>query len=186
MISWRNLGRMLTGGLFLAALVIQPLAAQSAKPGPAIIVDEPERSGPSVGNRTVPVELLRHPIAQKTRRVLQKALDEIESGSPEAAIGRLQEMLAKHPEAAYFAYSLLGFAYRKAERFASAVDSFEKALTIVPGDSVNHYNLGLSLLSAGSFERGRQEVRRALELDPSIDTAKALLDSLATVKQVRR
>jgi tetratricopeptide (TPR) repeat protein len=191
MISWRNWRGMSAATLFLGTLVVPSLAAQSgssnAKSRPdsiwdAIFVDAPDRSGGSTASGTVPVELLRHPLDQKTRRMLRKALDMIDRGSHEAAIGRLQEILAKNPDAGYYSYSLLGFAYLKTDRYALAVDSFEKALTVVPDDAVNHYNLGLSLVSAGNYDRGRKEVRHALDLDPSIAPAKALLESLASAK----
>ena len=64
-----------------------------------------------------------------------------------------------------------------------AVNSFETALQIVPRDAANHYNLGLSLLSSGSYRRGEDEVRRALELNPNNDNAKALLHYLGQIKQ---
>jgi len=192
MISCRNLRGMSATTLFLGTLVGPSLAAQSrppnAKSGPdsiqdAIFVNRPDRSGQSTASGTVPVELLRHRLDQKTRRMLRKALDAIDRGNHEAAIGRLLEVLEKNPNAAYYSYSLLGFAYLKTARHELAVDSFEKALTVIPGDAVNHYNLGLSLLSIGNYDRGRKEVRRALELDSSIAPAKALLDSLASAKR---
>ena len=66
------------------------------------------------------------------------------------------------------------------------MDSFEKAVAIVPQDATNHYNLGLSLLSAGSYQRGREKVQRAVELDADNATAKALLDSLLRIQRAGR
>ncbi len=107
-------------------------------------------------------------------------------GHHEAAIPQLQAVLAKHPDAAYYAQSLLGVAYLKTKRYEPAVDSLEKAVEIVPHDAVNHYNLGLCLLSEGNLERGQAEIRRAMELDPNIPSGKALLESLAQVKRSDR
>jgi len=118
--------------------------------------------------------------------MLQKAQEAINTGNHEVAIGQLQEVLAKHPDAAYYAYSLLGFAYLKTEQFPLAVDSFERALRIVPHDAVNHYDLGVSLLLGGNYKRGEEEVRMALELDPTNATAKALLHSLGQIKETGR
>jgi len=179
-----------------AAFAFQPLVAQTGVPpgvhlrhGPdsiddAVVPNPPARSptGSGAASGTVPVELLRHPLAPKTRRMLQKALEEINAGHHETAIGQLQEVLAKYPDAAYYAHSFLGVAYLKTDQFAPAVDSFEKALLIVPRDAVNHFNLGLSLLSVGKYERGEEEVRRAAELDPNNAGAKELLRSLGQIK----
>jgi Tfp pilus assembly protein PilF len=128
------------------ALAVQPLAAQTAVVRPR--------------SNTVPIELLSHPLREKPRRMLQKAFEAMNTGNHEAAIPQLQEVLAKYPDAAYYAYSLLGFAYLKTNQFELSVDSFEKALRIVPHDAFNHYDLGVSLISAGIYDRGEEEVRR--------------------------
>ena len=171
MVSVRRVWAVLAVALSTAC-VVQMVAAQT--------------SGVRPRASTVPIELLSHPLREKPRRMLQKALEAMNTGNHEAAIPQLQEVLAKYPDAAYYAHSLLGFAYMKTNQFELSVDSFERALRIVPHDAVNHYDLGVSLVSAGIYDRGEEEVRRALELDPNNDTAKALLRALPQIRQARR
>lgn len=196
MISRRNL-RSVWAALAVTlgtACAVLPIAAQTSdvrvRPWPdsisdAIVLHTSTGSENTAGERgeTVPVELLRHPLGEKSSRIIRKALEAIRAGHHEAAIGQLQEVLAKDPNSTYYAHSLLGFAYLKTDRYALAVESFETALKIVPSDAVNHYNLGLSLLSAGSYDRGEEEVRRALQLNPNNDKANALLRSLEQIRQ---
>ena len=198
MVSGQNFWRVLAGAAALGTVcAVQPLSAQTSgvrlREGPDSIFDgvflnPPARSKttPRTQSSTVPVKMLLHPLREKPRRMLQKAQEAINTGNHEVAIGQLQEVLAKHPDAAYYAHSLLGFAYLKTEQFPLAVDSFEKALRIVPHDAVNHYDLGVSLLLGGNYKRGEKEVRLALELDPTNATAKALLYSLGQIKETGR
>ena len=171
MVSLRRVWAVLAVALG-TVLAVQPLSAQT--------------SGGRPRSSTVPIELLSHPLREKPRRMLHKALEAMNTGNHEAAIPQLQEVLAKYPDAAYYAHSLLGFAYMKTSQFELSVDSFEKALRIVPHDATNHYDLGVSLVSAGIYDRGEEEVRRALELDPNNDTAKSLLLALPRIRQARR
>ena len=185
----------------VTAFGTQSLPAQTGSPSsvsarqrPDSVIDAVFVNGPSrpktaagQGSNTVPVELLRHPLDQKTRRMLQKALRDINAGNFDAAIEQLQEVLTKHPDATYHAHSMLGIAYLKTGRVAEAVQSLEKSVEIVPRDAVNHFDLGLALLTAGNYERGEAEVRRAVQLDPTIEIARTVLISLeqAKVSQVK-
>ena len=199
MVSGRNFWRVLAGVAVAlgTACAVQPLSAQTSDVrlrqgsdsiSDGVFLNPPARSKttPRTQSSTVPVEMLLHPLREKPRRMLQKAQEAINTGNHEVAIGQLQEVLAKHPDAAYYAHSLLGFAYLKTEQFPLAVDSFEKALRIVPNDAVNHYDLGVSLLLGGNYKRGEEEVRLALELDPTNATAKVLLYSLGQIKETGR
>jgi tetratricopeptide (TPR) repeat protein len=143
-----------------------------------------ETQSPAAG-RVVSIDLLRHPISEKVRRMLRKALKTINSGNHETAIGQLRETLTKYPESAAYADSLLGIEYLKTDRFKEAVDSLETAVTLLPHDAVNHYNLGLSLACAGDYDRSEQEVRRALEIDPKNITMQTFLESLLQYKNSR-
>ena len=91
----------------------------------------------------------------------------------------LRETLTKHPDSAAYVHSFLGVEYVKTEQFNDAVNSFdEQATSLLPHDAMTHYNFGLSLACAGDYDRAEQETRRALELDPKIETAQTLLSVL--------
>jgi len=112
--------------------------------------------------------------------MLQKALETMKSGKHDTAINQLRETLAKYPESDAYVHSLLGVEYLRTDRFTDAVDSFEKAVMLLPHDAVNRYNLGLSLVCSGEYERGEQVLRRAIELDPGNPTMRALLETVVT------
>jgi Flp pilus assembly protein TadD len=137
------------------------------------------RSGPGV----VSADLLRHPITEKARRMLQKALESMKAGNHEAAIEQLLETLAKFPDSAAYTHSLLGVEYLRTGQFTASVSSLEQAALLLPHDAVTRYNFGLSLVCAGEYDRGEQEVRRALELDPKNPTMQALFSALLQNKR---
>src|SRR5262249_42614695 len=120
--------------LFLAAWV-RPAGAQTRQP-PDLLRSENARmfdarsAGPSgraevtssPDSRTVSADLLRHPISKKARQMLQTALQTMNSGDHPAAIAQLLDTLAKYPDSAAFAYSLLGVEYVRTDRYTDAVD----------------------------------------------------------------
>ena len=131
---------------------------------------------------TVSVELLRYPLSGKARKMLQKALHFIDLGDHKAAVNQLEATLTKYPASAPYTQSLLGVEYLKTDRYADAVDSLQQAVDLLPHDAINHANLGLSLVSMGQLDRAKQELHRALELDPHIPTASQLLAALPAAK----
>jgi tetratricopeptide (TPR) repeat protein len=141
----------------------------------------PAISSPS-GSGTVSADELRHPLSDRTRSHLRKVRETIDAGEHAAAIEQLKEVLAKDPDAAISAHALLGIEYMRTEQFHAAANSFERAVAILPRDAVTRYNFGLSLVCAGQIERGEQEVRRAVEIDPNNKTMQALLARLAESK----
>lgn len=172
----RTLG--LVGFAFVMSLMPAPtqLSAQSwSEPDSASQVD-PEPSGGR--GHVISVDLLRHPITEKTRRMLQEALRMMGAGKHQAAIAQLQKTLAKYPDSAAYADSLIGIEYLKTDQFTAAVKALEGAVALLPHDAINRYNLGLSLVCAGDYGRGEQEVRRALEMDPKNASMQALLTVL--------
>jgi len=149
-------------GAFLALLLVAwPLLAETDHPADRVSAD-----------------ILRHPIGEKVRRMLRKAMDTINEGSHEEAIKQLLEILSNHPESAAYVHSLLGVEYLKINQYPAAVDSLEQAVALLPHDAYNHYNLAVSLLCNRELERGEQEAHRALELDPDNPTIRALVDAL--------
>ena len=133
---------------------------------------------PSNGPATVSVDLLRHPVTAKVRKLLLGALDRMDSGDHEAAIEQLRETLTKYPDSAPYVHNLLGVEYVKTDRFEAAVSSFEQAVSLLPHDAMTHYNFGLALVCAGDYDRAAQEIQRALELDPGNATMQARLDTI--------
>lgn len=167
------------------ALLATPIAAQIAdtaslearvwRMGNARIVDFPEPAPrPEAG--TVSAEQLRRPLSAQARQMLQKAQRAAESGDHVAAIQQLTDALTKFPESAVWIQPLLGIELLKTDQFAAAVKSFEQAVALLPRDAINRSNFGLSLAAVGQYERARQELRRALELDRSNTTTKQLLE----------
>jgi Flp pilus assembly protein TadD len=131
----------------------------------------------------VSVDLLRHPIGEKVRLLLRKAMDTMDAGDHESAIKQLLDILSKHPESAAYVQSLLGVEYFKTGQFRAAVDSLEQAVALLPHNALNHYNLAASLLRNRDLERGEREAQRAIELDPDDPTIRALADALKRAKE---
>lgn len=132
------------------------------------------RNAPSV----VSVDILRHPISGKVRRLVLRGMSRMNAGEYEDAISILESTLAKYPDSAAYVDNLLGVAYVKMDRYQEGVDVLEKAIALLPHDAMTHYNLGLALICSGDYERATQEVQRALELDPKNAKMQARLDAL--------
>ena len=125
---------------------------------------------------TISAEVLKHRLSAKARRRLVKAMYLAKLGEHPAAIKELRETLLKEPSSAPYAQNLLGVEYVQNQQFAEARNSFEEAVRLMPHESVNHSNLGVSLAVAGDWNSADQEARKALELDPNNASAKSLLD----------
>jgi len=161
----------LTWSLTLLGL---PLCAQP-KSAPIVVDRSPVHQAPA---RTIPAELLRYPLSAKALHMLQKALQISESGDHPSAVKQLQRTLAKCPDSAAYAHSLIGVEYLKTDRIPEAIDALEQAVKLLPHDASNHANLGLSLVLARQYDRAQPELRRALELDPHNALAARLLGGL--------
>jgi Flp pilus assembly protein TadD len=114
---------------------------------------------------TVSAEQLRHPVSRKGARLLLQARSYSHAGDHAKAIEELRLAL-KEPSAVPYAHSILGAEYLLTKRFAAAVEELEEAVRLLPHEVANHSNLGLALCLAGEKDRGQQEVRLALSLDP--------------------
>jgi Flp pilus assembly protein TadD len=135
-------------------------------------------SGAVPGAAAVSVDVLRHPISAKVRRVLMGAMRQIESGNHDGAIEQLQVTLAKYPDSAAWVLNLLGVEYVKTDQFEAAVRSLEQAVLLLPHDAMTHYNFGLALICSGDHDRAETEIRRAVELDPENAQMQARLHAL--------
>lgn len=135
------------------------------------------------GSGVVSVDVLRHPITPKVRQRLQKALQNIQSGDHQAAIGQLRETLAKYPDSAPYVQNLLGVEYVKTDQVQAAIESFEQAVRWLPHDAMTHYSFALALVCARDYDRAAQEVQRALELDPKNPKMQARLNQILQQKR---
>lgn len=141
-------------------LLVLPLIAQQAPTG------------------KISLELLRYPLSAKALHMLQEALQMSESGDHSGAVKQLQKTLAKCPDSAAYADSLIGVEYLKTSQIPEAIDALEEAVKLLPHDASNHANLGLSLAFSGHYDRAQPELRRALELDPHNAMARRVLSAL--------
>jgi Flp pilus assembly protein TadD len=136
-------------------------------------------SGPS----TISTDVLRHPLSSKARRLFEKAMHFAELGNHHAAIAGLRDALLKCPSDAPYAQNLLGLEYIEVQQYTEAKASFTEAARLMPHESSNHSNLGLSLAIVGEWDSAEQEERRALQLDKSNDKAKLILEALLVHKR---
>ena len=105
-----------------------------------------------------------------------------ELGNHHAAIDGLRDALAKCPSDAPYAHNLLGLEYIEVHQYTDAKDSFAEAARLMPRESSNHSNLGLSLAIIGEWETAEKEERKALQLDKSNSKARLILEALLVHK----
>ena len=86
-------------------------------------------------------------------------------GESDVAIRQLEPMVRRNPNDAE-AWAALGFAYMGAKRVRDAEDALRRALTIKPGVSAWHRDLGVVLASQGNPSAARAEYAQAAKLDP--------------------
>ena len=137
----------------------------------------------SAGATTVSVEVLRHPISAKARRLLEKAIEQAEQGNHAAAIESLRQVLAKYPLDAAYTDNVLGLEYIATRQFNDAKTYFKEAARLMPNESCNHSNYGLSLAIVGELEIAEKEERTALQLDSANSNAKYILEALLLHKR---
>ncbi len=163
-----SISRIFAALVFSATLGAPGLSAQTGS-----------ANGAKPGNRPViSVDFLRHPITAKVRPLLLGAMEKMEAGDHETAIRQLRETLTKYPDSAPYVHSLLGVEYVKTDRYEDATSSLEQAALLLPHDATTHYNFGLALICAGDYDRATQEVRRAVELDPTNTSMRVRLNVL--------
>jgi tetratricopeptide (TPR) repeat protein len=137
----------------------------------------------SAGSPTVSADVLRHPLSSKARRLFEKAMHFAEAGNHHAAIDGLRDALVKCPSDAPYAHNLLGLEYIEAHEYTEAKESFAEAARLMPRESSNHSNLGLSLAIVGDWDTAEKEERKALQLDKSNSKAKLILEALLLRKR---
>ena len=137
----------------------------------------------TAGPATVSSDMLRHPLTSKARRLLMKAMHHADLGNHPAAIQGLHETVAKDPSSAPYVDNLLGMEYMLTSQFKEAKNSFEDAVRLMPHESINHSNLGLSLAYVGELDSAEREERQALQLDRANARAKSILETLLRRKR---
>jgi tetratricopeptide (TPR) repeat protein len=153
-------------------MVHQPLSIGACFISLAILVPAAAAQG------TISADLLRYHVPSRALHLLQEARSTADTGDHPGAIRILKKTLAKYPDSAAWAQSMLGVEYLKTYQLPAAVSALEQAVLLLPRDGVNRSNYGLSLVLTGQYDRARQELRRALELDPRNLKCKQLLDAL--------
>ncbi len=153
-------------------MVHQPLSLGACVISVAILVPAAAAQG------TISADLLRYHVPSKALHLLQDARRAVDAGDHPGAIRSLEKTLAKYPDSAAWAQSMLGVEYLKTYQLPAAVSALEQAVRLLPRDGVNRSNYGLALVLSGQYDRAQQELRRALELDPRNLKTKQLLDAL--------
>jgi Flp pilus assembly protein TadD len=63
-------------------------------------------------------------------------------------------------------------------RFTEAIEQYEKALAIQPGNPAIHRNLGILLSRLGRIEEAIPHLRRVLQLVPNEPSAREILEAI--------
>lgn len=112
----------------------------------------------------VSAEELRHPLTGNSLRAIITAQEHLKSGQRERGIEELRRAM-NDPVAMPYAISILGAEHLKIGQTDTALRELEQAVHLLPRPE-NHSNLALALYCARQTERGLEEVRKALRLDP--------------------
>jgi len=140
------------------------------------------RPDPPSEESKVSVDVLRHPLTRKARRMLGTALRYVLKGDHARAISLLREAMAKIPSIVPYAHAMLGVEYLRAGRATEAVPELTEAVTLFPHDAAVHSNFAVSLCVVGQYDRAEHEARLALYLDPALRPAQELMRMIAANK----
>lgn len=171
-------------GKMLLCLAIVAASAMGTENAPAS-QDEAASLDGATRAGTISVDLLRHPLSEQAREMIEKAQRTAQAGDHLAAIEQLTKALAKHPESAAWIQPLLGVEYLRTDQNRAAIEALEQAVLLLPRDPINRSNLGLSLAIAGQFDRAQQELHQAIQLDASNDTTRRLLAVVEANQRLR-
>lgn len=113
----------------------------------------------------VAIEHLNEFVQEDDIVLLTQAELYMESGLLEEALERCEMYVQRHPDSA------LGYAHRgnvehELGAFAKAIDTFEKALAITPGDRETWNNMGYTYFVAGYLDKAIECFDKALSIDP--------------------
>jgi len=88
----------------------------------------------------------------------------------ERATQLLETLLLANPEHPR-AWRIVGFLYAEKNRYAEAIDAFERALALSAEDAATLFNLGFALQKVGRHEDAIRRLARAVEMNPALDRA---------------
>ncbi len=97
-------------------------------------------------------------------------LAQYESGHYVVAEKLAAAMTQKYPSH-QFGWKVLGEALLQLSRLSEALTASQKAVALVPNDSIAHSNLGNLLNTLGRSEEAEASCRKAVELDPGLEEA---------------
>jgi Flp pilus assembly protein TadD len=95
---------------------------------------------------------------------IKKADELMKQGKSSLAVSIIKDILKEMPEDPYL-YYLLGIARMKCMRFFLAKRALEKADQLLPNHAENLRSLGWVKVMLGQVEEGRNDLRRAINLD---------------------
>jgi len=121
------------------------------------------------------------PLEEKLPIALYLASVYKELGHYPKAISLLQEMSQLTPEVREI-YNLMGTCYYKAQKYADAVECFERAISLAPDSAIDYANLCLSLKAIGKISEAIPYCQKALALDPELDFARKALEEIINKK----
>jgi tetratricopeptide (TPR) repeat protein len=101
--------------------------------------------------------------------------------NPHDAVDFFQRALAVHTARDDFRASLhnnLGGAYGDLQQYPLAIEQFQSAVSISPGDAEYHVNLATALAAVRRYDQAAAEANSALRIDPTYAPARALLQQL--------
>ncbi len=75
-------------------------------------------------------------------------------------------------------YNLMGFCFFKLKEHEKAIECFRKVLLLNPGSAIDYANIASNYRDMGDREQAIRYYKFALELDPTIEFAKASLEEL--------
>lgn len=78
-----------------------------------------------------------------------------------------------------FAFYILSEGYAKKGMWKESLDAAQSALELAPNDAWDHYSAARALKELGREDEARAEVKKAIELDKTLDAAKQLDKELA-------
>lgn len=112
----------------------------------------------------------RFPEAEAAVVALSRSL--VRADRAAEAASRLGEYLAKHEKASATVFSWAGIAQDKMQNVQAGESWHRKAVERAPSRDALHNNLGYNLMMQGRKADAAEEFRRALDLNPSSETAR--------------